>query len=851
MKIFLKLLDGRLNSTGLLAVGLLATVAFGFLTCWILGVLIVPPLPVSVAANAGLLSSYATYISPFLIKPEPAESATFILTILAGATFLSIAAWVSVRAPFGRVAQSVLAVMVVCASAGIALWIVNIAVSPSHISFQFAGFLAPAIVDNPATFAGYSVLFAGIVGAVASLSKRKRWKMAPGIALGVALVYLASFSIIGNDDYYPASTHYEVFVYPLIQDWLGNGIYLGSDGQKSQYGLYPIFLRPIWHVIGAPSTVAITTVMATLLLSCFVFTLAFLTRFTRDTTLAAVLTLAAIIGTLFIYPAWPVDPYFQVFPVRLLFPSLALGLLCWRQTRERFQFPSYLALSLGLIWNFESGVVGLLTYWVFTVAIGFRPQLRAFLLVILWQSVLAVVAVIFAIAGVLAYYFIRFGAFPNLLGTLESIRAFSSGVGADPMPWFGAWGLHCLVYGIATFVGIRSLWISTSPEERNRGAALLALVAAGIVWLRYYQVRSVAPQLQYISLPALCCAALLIDRVVSAVGRKRQWVVTAVSMAIGAPLLASIAMLSFGVNRPVRSLEMLSRSSLPDATWNRAADQVIEAFKEFKRNDSDDLLVLAPYTHLVSLRRGTPSPIHSAGMCQILFEAEMQTVLRSVASSNMRMVVLDETRWCAPLQNNTLPEAARIEPRLYALLKAEFDEVPQTPNCDDQTPRIFVRKGTPLGQRSARSELVNLALHRQATESSTLSGAQPAAAVDGNIDGVFANGSTTHTGLQTGPWWEVDLGSSKSIHSIEIWNRIDCCGDRLRNFWVLASDTRLPAEASAGETAKRSDVNSMFRRGSTCQMTRVRAGFNARFVRIQLEGTDYLSLAEVRVIGRQ
>jgi hypothetical protein len=33
-------------------------------------------------------------------------------------------------------------------------------------------------------------------------------------------------------------------------------------------------------------------------------------------------------------------------------------------------------------------------------------------------------------------------------------------------------------------------------------------------------------------------------------------------------------------------------------------------------------------------------------------------------------------------------------------------------------------------------------------------------------------------------------------------------------------------------------------------MTRVEAGLRARFVRIQLEGTDYLSLAEVRVMSR-
>ncbi|MGO4287487.1 hypothetical protein [Bosea sp. TAB14] len=698
VEFFLRSFSDRLNSAGLLAIALLATFSFGLLTCWGLSGLIVEPSPASVAADAGLLSTYATYISPLLVRPEPVESATFVLTVFAGATFISTAAWMSVRSTFGKRAQPVFATMVVCASAGICFWIFNIAFSPDPTPFPFAGFLAPAISGNPGTFAILSALSAGVVGTAAALSNRKEWNLLPGFIISVALIYLASFSILGNDDYYVVNTHYEVFVYPLIQDWLGGGTYLGSDGQKSQYGLYPILLRPIWHALGEPSTLAITSVMAALLFSCFVFILAFLTRFTRDTSLAASLTLAAIIGSLLIFPAWPVDPYFQVFPVRLLFPSLALGLLCWKQTRERFQFLSYLMLSIGLIWNVESGIVGLLTYWVFAVATGFRPQLKALLLVVVRQSGLAVAAATLSLAGVLAYYLNRFGAFPNLPGALGSIRAFSSGIGAWPMPWLGAWGLHCLVYSIAAFVGIRSLWISTTTEERNRAAALLALVAAGIVWLRYYQGRSVAPQLQYVSLPALCCTALLIDRAVSAVGGARRWVAKAISIAIGAPLLASIAMMSFGVNRPVRSLEMLSRSSHPDATWNRPVDRVIKAFEKVKQNDGDDLLVLAPYAHLVNLRRGTPSPIHSAGICQIWFEAELKEVLRMVASPNMRMVVLDDVQWCAPLQNNSLPEESRIEPRLFTLLRTEFDELSPTPNYDKQPPRIFVRKGTPRTQ---------------------------------------------------------------------------------------------------------------------------------------------------------
>jgi hypothetical protein len=37
-------------------------------------------------------------------------------------------------------------------------------------------------------------------------------------------------------------------------------------------------------------------------------------------------------------------------------------------------------------------------------------------------------------------------------------------------------------------------------------------------------------------------------------------------------------------------------------------------------------------------------------------------------------------------------------------------------------------------------------------------------------------------------WWQVDLGSQKKISQIIIYNRTDCCVDRLSNYQVSISD---------------------------------------------------------------
>src|SRR5262249_11711819 len=86
----------------------------------------------------------------------------------------------------------------------------------------------------------------------------------------------------------------------------------------------------------------------------------------------------------------------------------------------------------------------------------------------------------------------------------------------------------------------------------------------------------------------------------------------------------------------------------------------------------------------------------------------------------------------------------------------------------------------------------NLAQGKLVSQSSTLAGyagAAASSAVDGNTDGSFFNNSVTATNFETSPWWQVDLGASASISSIVVWNRTDCCGSRLGDYWVFASDT--------------------------------------------------------------
>jgi hypothetical protein len=138
---------------------------------------------------------------------------------------------------------------------------------------------------------------------------------------------------------------------------------------------------------------------------------------------------------------------------------------------------------------------------------------------------------------------------------------------------------------------------------------------------------------------------------------------------------------------------------------------------------------------------------------------------------------------------------------------------------------------------------VDLALGKTASQSSTYTanGVSYGAdrAVDGNTDGNFANGSVSHTNSELNPWWQVDLGTSQLIGSVDVWNRTDCCGTRLSNWVVKVSDT-----GTDWDNPKWTSATFTQAAGSP---TYVRVAQTGRYVRVQILGTNSLHMAEVQV----
>jgi len=139
--------------------------------------------------------------------------------------------------------------------------------------------------------------------------------------------------------------------------------------------------------------------------------------------------------------------------------------------------------------------------------------------------------------------------------------------------------------------------------------------------------------------------------------------------------------------------------------------------------------------------------------------------------------------------------------------------------------------------------LPNLAFGRVVTQSSTYGGTDKAKrAVDGNTNGSAGAGSVTHTNSDQGAWWQVDLGRTKLIKQMRIFNRTDCCKDRLSAYQVSVSN-------DANFTTKTYQENFYTYPNPEHTLDLTQNKVQGRYIKIQLIGKNFLSLAEVQVLG--
>ena len=142
----------------------------------------------------------------------------------------------------------------------------------------------------------------------------------------------------------------------------------------------------------------------------------------------------------------------------------------------------------------------------------------------------------------------------------------------------------------------------------------------------------------------------------------------------------------------------------------------------------------------------------------------------------------------------------------------------------------------------------NLAIGKTAAQSCEQNSGAAARAVDGEINGNYYEAfSVAHTCWQHQPWWQVDLGQVEDIDRIRLFNRTDANADYLKNYYLLLSNNPIP-NGSLDELLDNPEIESYFETTLVGSPSTININYQARYIRLQLEGQGFICLAEMEVI---
>lgn len=179
-------------------------------------------------------------------------------------------------------------------------------------------------------------------------------------------------------------------------------------------------------------------------------------------------------------------------------------------------------------------------------------------------------------------------------------------------------------------------------------------------------------------------------------------------------------------------------------------------------------------------------------------DSELET-LKTTLESSPPALLLDFQEW---LNNVTKPivwKTPTLIKNEHWTLKKEWlvantvDPLPKPtlpPKYRGRYVRVSHSANTPqfltMSEVQVFSNAINIAPSGKATQSSNYPNSPASKAIDGNHNGSFTTCSCTTE--QLGAWWELDLGKSVDIDSVAVWNRTDCCPERLDNISIEILD---------------------------------------------------------------
>ncbi len=316
-------------------------------------------------------------------------------------------------------------------------------------------------------------------------------------------IYVIIFFIFLVTEYSNSDKYHFSFVIDSIV-FIKKGLLI-SEINVPQYGLYSLFLLPLFSIMEL-SVLNVSIVLSALnVLVIFLIYQSLKKIFDNNNyyvffIIFSITFMSIISNRFFNLDDW--DHYFQFSPLRTLFPALCIYLFT---KYNKFSVVSYTAsiflLSFGLFWNFETGIVVILTYFISEIyrSILNREYKEIYLKIILGAISLSLSLLVAVV--IFSPYFVD-----SMLVFLYPVYVYAGlGLVMLPMRVFGEQLILLIPYCISI---VSSLVVLSYRERRQRFSYYFFFSILGLGVFTYYLGRSVSFNLYSIFYPFIILCSL-------------------------------------------------------------------------------------------------------------------------------------------------------------------------------------------------------------------------------------------------------------------------------------------------------------------------------------------------------
>jgi len=431
--------------------------------------------------------------------------------------------------------------------------------------------------------------------------------------------------------------------YVMTQVYAGKSLLVNIN---AQYGLYPLFLLPLFKIIGL-STFKFGLVMAALnACSFFLFYLGIKKVIKHN--VVSLLVFLCLVFWQYWSTRLPLEStpryYYQYAPIRLLFPSIVFFLFVTYQSASqnvKRKILPVLALcaSLAILWNVDTGIAAYGATFAGLIYATLDPSA-------LKESVKRSAKYFGWMLGCLLSVFLlllivtklRSGEWPDLKHFLEYQQVFYiSGFYMLAMSPLHFWNLPALVYVVACIFSV--FYLRKTKKTDVSTVAFLFILGCGL--FAYFQGRSYDTTITIVMYPAIICLGIFCNRMLSEIQSYRVYrlkmheilaffLVPFIFIADGA-----FSMLFY---MPSTHSFAAANAFTNDSGTDNRIEQKISFIKKYIPA-KDTVLILAMHNESYYYAAGNYyNPVDLNGTSELLMRADFYTLLDSIKNTRHAII---------------------------------------------------------------------------------------------------------------------------------------------------------------------------------------------------------------------